>query len=86
MINVSLDNGRSLKHVLFGVSYSFCFKQLEKVKYMFNSNSYQIKVCFMLLPVLKMMNLASVELIEELMQAIHKFDTGTSLKLIFTWC
>ena len=43
---------------------------------MLNSNQYQIKVCLMLVPVRKMVNLASVELIGELAQEIHKFDTG----------
>ena len=34
----------------------------------------------MFVPVLRMVNLASVELIGELMQEIKKFDIGTSLK------
>ena len=34
----------------------------------------------MLVPVPRMVNLASVELIGELMQEIHKCDTGASLK------
>ena len=71
---------------LFGISCSFRFRLLENLKNMLNSNWYRIKVCFMLVPVLRMVNLASVELIRELMQEIHKFDTGTSLKYIFTWC
>ena len=65
MINATLDNGRSLKHVLFGVSCSFCFKLLEKVKNMLNLNQCQLKACFMLVPVSRMVNLASVELIGE---------------------
>ena len=37
MINATLDNGRSLKHVFLGVSCSFCFKLLEKIKNILNS-------------------------------------------------
>ena len=32
MINTTLDNGRSLKQFLFGVSFSLCFKLSEKGK------------------------------------------------------
>ena len=63
MTNATLDHGRSLKHVLFGFSCSFYYKQ----KHILNSYKYQIKGCFMLVPVSKMVDLASVELIGELM-------------------
>ena len=38
MINATLDNGKSLKQFLFGVSFSLYFKLLEKAKNMLNSN------------------------------------------------
>ena len=37
---------------LFGFRCSFCFRLLEKAKNMLNSYKYQIKVCFMLVPIL----------------------------------
>ena len=39
---------------------------------MLNLNLYQIKVFLILVPVSRMVNLASVELIEELMQEIYQ--------------
>ena len=73
MINATLDNGESLKHVcFFCVSCSFYFKLLEKVKKYVKFSKHQIKVCFMLVLVTRMVNLASVELSGELMREIHQ--------------
>ena len=51
---------------------SLHFKLLGKVKNMLNSDKHQIKVYCMLVPVSRMVIMASVELSGELMQEIHQ--------------
>ena len=58
MINATLDNGKRVKTDSYSVLY---IKLLGKVTNMLISDQHQIKVCFMLVPVLRKVNLASVE-------------------------
>ena len=50
MINATHDNGRRLKQILIQFLY---IKLLGKDTNMLNSDQYQIKVCFVLIPVLR---------------------------------
>ena len=74
MINSTLDNGRSLRQLIIGVSLFLAFQAITigKVKNMLNSDQQQIKICFMLFPVSGMVITASVKLSGELMQEIHQ--------------
>ena len=72
MINTTLDNGRSLRQLIIGISLFLGFQAIRKSKNMLNSDQHQIKVCCMLVPVSRMVILASVELSGELMQEIHQ--------------
>ena len=57
MINATLDNRRSLRQVLIGVSLFLAFQAIRKVKNMLNSDQ-QIKICFKLVPVSNLVNLS----------------------------
>ena len=72
MINTTLDNGRSLRQFINGVSLFLGFQAIRKSLNMLNSDKQQIKICFILVPVSGMVILASVELSGELMQQIHQ--------------
>ena len=62
MINATLDNGRSLKPIFIRCHLFLLFQAIRKSKKYVKFNKYQIKVSFMLVPVSRMANLASVEL------------------------
>ena len=68
MMEEALDN----LLLMLVCSLYFNFKLLGKVKNMLNSDQHQIKICCMLVPVSRMVILASVELSGELMQEIHQ--------------
>ena len=72
MINATLGNGRSLKHVFIRCQLFLLFPAIRKGKKYVKFNKYQIKVCFIFVPVSRMVNLASVELSGELMREIHQ--------------
>ena len=72
MTNATLDNGRILKHVFIRCQLFLLFQGIRKGKKYVKFSKYQIRVCFMLVPVPRMVNLASVELSGELMREIHQ--------------
>ena len=58
MISTTLDNGKSLRQLIIGVSFFVSFKLLGKVINMLNSDQQRIKICFMLIPVSEMVIMA----------------------------
>ena len=70
MINATFDNGRSSKSFTVLVS-SLCFKLLGKAKNV-NFKLIPNQDLFMLVPISRMVNLASIKLNGEPMQEIHQ--------------
>ena len=58
LINPTLDNGRSLRQLIIGVSLFLAIQAVRKVKNMLNSDKQQIKICFKLVSVSNLMSLS----------------------------
>ena len=72
MINTTLNNGRSLRQLIIGVSLFLQFQAIRKSLKYVKFRLTQIKICCMLVPVSRMVILVSVELSGKLMQEIHQ--------------
>ena len=72
VINTTLDNGRWLRQLFIGVSLLLTFQAIRKFTNMLISDQQQIKICLMLVPVSRMVIMASVKLSRELMEEIHQ--------------
>ena len=69
--NATLDNGRSLNNFVFSVGLFLLFPPIRQSQKYIKFKLKQNQDCFMLIPLSKIVNLASVELSEELTQEIH---------------
>ena len=72
MINATLDIGSSLRQIIIGIRLFLAFHAIRKSLKCVKFRLAPKQNLFMLLPVLRMVILASVELSGELMQEIHQ--------------